>query len=93
MSKKAKSFRDYVVEFRCENLYKITFTCDDADGIDPLTPFMGNDGEDIYNLSGQMVNGSLRLQSRLGAKASEKLSDGKLPRGLYIVSGRKVLVK
>ena len=48
----------------------------------------------IYDLSGRhIVNGTPRLQSRLGAKASEKLSNGKLPSGIYIKGGRKVLVK
>ena len=50
----------------------------------------------IYNLSGQMVNGSPRLQSlplgaqaqAEGAKASEKL-----PAGIYIVGGKKVAIK
>ena len=37
-----------------------------------------NVGE-IYNLAGQMVNG--------------KLSNGKLPKGIFIRNGRKVLVK
>ena len=38
-----------------------------------------NEGEAIYNLAGQMVNG--------------QWSNGKLPRGIYIVGGKKVVVK
>ena len=47
----------------------------------------------FYNLSGQMVNGTPRLQSRLGAKASEKWSNGKLPKGVYINNGKKRVIK
>ncbi len=65
-----------------DELYKITFTCDDADGIREMKNEelrMKND-EPIYNLAGQkMVNGQ-----------SSMVND-KLPRGIYIVGGRKVL--
>ena len=47
-----------------------------------------------FDLSGrQIVNGTPRLQSRLGAKASEKWSNGKLPRGIYIINGQKHIIK
>ena len=64
-----------------------------ADAIRSLTPVLPKGEGVIYNLSGQMVNGTPRLQSRLGAKASEKWSkeNGKLPRGIYIMNGKKVL--
>ena len=59
-----------------------------------LTPAL-SEGEGvgtIYDLSGRtIVNGTPRLQSRLGAKASEKLSNSKLERGIYIINGRKVV--
>ena len=50
-----------------------------ADAIRSLTPALSKGGEAIYNLSGQMVNG--------------KMVNGKLPRGIYIVNGKKTLVK
>jgi hypothetical protein len=55
--------------------------------------------EAIYNLAGQqIVNGTPRLQSRLGSKESKKLSNGKLPRGINIIrtpdgKTRKFIVK
>jgi len=46
----------------------------------------------IYNAAGQqIVNGTPRLQSRLGSKESKKWSNGKLPKGVYIQNGKKVL--
>ena len=48
----------------------------------------------VYDLSGrQIVNMTPQLQSRLGAKASEKLSNRKLPKGIYIQAGKKILVQ
>ena len=63
-----------------------TSVIDYVTGIKPLPspPLKGREiflgGEEIYNLAGQkMVNG--------------KSSDGKLPNGIYIKNGRKVLIK
>ena len=57
------------------------FRFDDETGINSIDNGKWTiDNADIYNLSGQkMVNG--------------KLSNGKLPRGLYIVNGKKVIIK
>ena len=66
----------------------------DEDGISGPTPDSSRDGGEVYDLSGRkIVNGTPRLQSRLGAKASEKSSNSKLPRGIYIINGKKVVVK
>ena len=59
-----------------------------------LTPALSKGEGDWYDLSGrQIVNGTPRLQSRLGAKASEKSSNRKLSRGIYVNGGKKILVK
>ena len=47
-------------------------------GISPLLTSPEEEGP-VYNLAGQMVNG--------------KLSNGKLPRGIYIVDGKKIAIK
>ena len=70
------------------NLYTIRYASADAvsheaedvtTGITSLTPSPSPRRGEIYNVSGQMVNG--------------KLSNGKLPRGINIKDGKKVLVK
>jgi hypothetical protein len=54
------------------------FEFNDATGIEETLSNSPLKGENIYNLSGQqMVNG--------------KLSNSKLPRGIYIKDGRKIL--
>ena len=64
-----------------------------------LSPFLSSPEEEMvngkcYDLSGrQIVNWTPRRQSRLDAKASENLSNGQMPRGIYIRSGKKMLVK
>ena len=52
---------------------------DDATGIEETLSNSPLKGENIYNLAGQMVNG--------------KSVNGKLPKGIYIVNGKKVMVK
>ena len=67
---------------------------DEVTGIRNLTPALPQREGDIYDLSGrQMVNGTPQLQSRLGSRESEKSSNGKLEKGIYIMDGRKVLIK
>ena len=50
---------------------------DDATGIEETLSNSPLKGENIYNLAGQMVNG--------------KSVNGKLPKGIYIVNGKKIL--
>ena len=52
---------------------------DDATGIEETLSNSPLKGENIYNLAGQMVNG--------------KSVNGKLPKGIYIVNGKKIMVK
>jgi alpha-amylase len=52
---------------------------EDATGIEETLSNSHLKGENIYNLAGQMVNG--------------KSVNGKLPKGIYIVNGKKVMVK
>ena len=52
---------------------------DDATGIEEPLSNSPLKGENIYNLAGQMVNG--------------KSVNGKLPKGIYIVNGKKIMVK
>ena len=70
------------------------------DVIDGVSSLRGTEeGAVIYDLQGrQIVNGTPRLQSRLGAKASEKSSNSKLQRGINIIrysdgTTRKVAIK
>ena len=65
-----------------ENISPFTYVWEeDPDGIGEIhnSEFKIQNEEAIYNIAGQMVNG--------------KFVNGKLPRGLYIVGGKKVLVK
>ena len=70
---------------------------DHATGISMNEELRMKDGEcatAIFDISGrQIANGSPRLQSRLGAKASEKSPSRKLPKGIYIVNGKKKVVE
>ena len=70
-------------------------TQDLIDGVDEIVNSrQPTDNGFIYNLAGQqIVNGTPRLQSRLGSKESKKWSNGKLPRGIYIQNGKKVIRK
>ena len=62
------------------NVKAFTFVFeDDATGIEETLSNSPLKGENIYNLAGQMVNG--------------KSVNGKLPKGIYIVNGKKVMVK
>ena len=69
---------------------------DEGDSISRPTPDPSRNGGEVYDLSGRRVgNGKWimehpRLQSRLGAKASK---NGQLKPGIYIVGGKKILVK
>ena len=55
---------------------------DYAEGIDNLTPALSQGEEAIYNLQGQRINGF-----------SESSVPSVLPKGVYIVDGKKVWVK
>ena len=60
------------------NVKAFTFVFeDDATGIEETLSNSPLKGENIYNLAGQMVNG--------------KSVNGKLPKGIYIVNGKKIL--
>jgi hypothetical protein len=66
---------------------------EDPDGIGTIqnSKFKIQNDEAWYDLSGkQIVNGTPRLQSRLGAKASEKSSNSKSLRGIFVRKGKKV---
>ena len=73
-------------------LYEGAYVNESPDGIETMQNPKSNIQNDgiIYDLSGrQIVNGASRLQSHLGAKASEKSSNNKLHRGIYINNGKK----
>ena len=65
------------------NIDKVEFICDVSDGIESLTSNVApaNDGA-VYNLAGQRV-----------ANGKSKMENGQLPKGVYVVNGKKVLVR
>jgi hypothetical protein len=67
-------------DWTCFDHFRLTYLgAPSGTGIQSLTPTLSKGEETIYNLAGQMV------------KANS--SNSKLPRGVYIVNGRKVVVK
>ena len=65
------------------NIDKIELKCIESDGIEQVQsdqPTVGRTA--VYNLAGQRV-----------ANGQEKLKNGELPKGIYIVNGRKVMVR
>ena len=65
------------------NIDKIELKCIESDGIEQVQsdqPTVGRTA--VYNLAGQRV-----------ANGQEKLRNGELPKGIYIVNGRKVMVR
>ena len=67
------------LEVPSANVKGFVFDFDDATGISDLSDKsdMSDESDIIYNLAGQKVNG--------------KLSNGQLPRGIYIINGKKIL--
>ena len=65
------------------NIDKVEFKLDVSDGIESLTSDVApaNNGA-VYNLAGQRV-----------ADGKSKMENGLLPKGVYIVNGKKVLVR
>ena len=65
------------------NIDKVEFKLDVSDGIESLTSDVApaNNGS-VYNLAGQRV-----------ADGKSKMENGLLPKGVYIVNGKKVLVR
>ena len=87
-----RHFTPTTYDWACVDNFKLVYVTDDATGINTVDNGQQttDNRQAVYDLSGrQIVSGSPRLQSRLGAKASEKSSNRKLPRGVYIINGKK----
>ncbi len=76
-----KAFRGYIEVASGDNVKALDFTFDDdATSLNEELRMKNEELEgSIYNLAGQMVNG--------------KSVNGKLPKGIYIVNGKKILFK
>ena len=72
-----RHFTPTVFDWACVDNFSLIYVMDNSTGIPTIGK--GQSTNAIYNLSGQMVNG--------------KWSKGKLPKGVYIVNGKKVIIK
>lgn len=72
-----RHFTPTVFDWACVDNFSLIYVMDNSTGISTIAK--GQSTNAIYNLSGQMVNG--------------KWSKGKLPKGVYIVNGKKVIIK
>ena len=72
-----RHFTPTVFDWACVDNFSLIYVMDNSTGISTIGK--GQSTNAIYNLSGQMVNG--------------KWSKGKLPKGVYIVNGKKVIIK
>ena len=64
---------------------------DDVTGITSLSPSLSPRRGEIYNISGQMINGKLSNGTPLAPE--HQLERKKLPRGINIIGGKKIIQK